>query len=104
MQLWLYFGVIRLTVASFLGIFVCLEGLFDDNSERRHASTKLSARTPLEILSRNFWCNKNFQEKKISPEVLADVYRKFKCSDLVIKPLSHHGYAPTFYSSHECSR
>ena len=41
----------------------CLEGLFDDNFESRHASTKLFPRTPPEISSQKFWCNKNFQKK-----------------------------------------
>ena len=38
----------------------------DDNSERRHASKKLFPRTPPEISSRNFWCNKIFQKKNFT--------------------------------------
>ena len=44
--------------------FFATRVFLDDNSERRHASKKLFPRTPPEISSRNFWCNKNFQKKK----------------------------------------
>ena len=60
-----------LTVTSYLGNF-CLVGLFDDNSERRHASTKLFPRDPLIFQAGTFGAIKKIQ-KKNSPDVLPDV-------------------------------
>lgn len=90
-------------VASFLGIFVPRGSFLTIILKGDMLAQNCFQGLPLKFQAGTFGAIKFFR-KKISPEVLADVYRKFKCPDLVIKPLSHHGYTPTFYSSDEYSR
>ena len=97
------YGPYNLTVASFLGIFVPRGSFLTIILKGDMLAQNCSQGLPLKFQAGTFGVIKIFR-KKISPEVLADVYRKLKCPDLVFKPLSHHGYTPIFYSSHVCSR
>ena len=60
-------------------------------------------RTPLKFQDGTFGAIKIFG-KKISPEVLPDVNRKFQCLVMVSEPLILRGLTYIFYYTHGCSR
>ena len=56
---------------------------FADNSGYEHDSIKPPPETPLKISRRNFWCNKNFFQKKFQIEISPEVYHKIRKFSIV---------------------